>query len=379
MEARPLRRESTVNRIVLKALRPLSFVQVRRISAARRDDGDARVAGIYQEMERVFGVISPPVALHSPAPDMLAASWMLLYETLLVPGKVDRAAKEAVATAVSKGNACPYCVTVHGAMMQGLDRRKEAAAIADDRIEQIDDPTVRAISSWAKASASPETAAGHEPPFPAEHASEIVGVALVFHYFNRMVNVFLPDAPLPPGVPAAALGAVVPVLSRLMRSAYRNAAPPGATLDLLPEATHLLEPQLSPKLWWAADNPHIAQALARACAAVEAAGRRAVPTAVRELVLAELEAWDGRPKGPSRAWVEQAIRGLPADQQPAGRLALLIALASYQVDETAVAAFQAGDRTDATVVELASWASLTAAVHATTWTSIPRPAARTGL
>jgi hypothetical protein len=154
-----------------------------------------------------------------------------------------------------------------------------------------------------------------------------------------------------------------------MHAAYRKEAAPGASLGLLPAAP------LPAAFSWAHGNPHIAQALARASGAVEAAGRRSVPPGVRELVLAELAAWDGRPKGPSRAWVEEAVHALPADQRPAGRLALLVALASYQVDDSVVEAFQAGQPDDATLVELVSWASLAAAARVSEWMWVSAPSA----
>ena len=203
-----------------------------------RGDVDERVPAIYQEMERLFGVISPPVALHSPAPDMLAATWMIMSEALLVNGLVERNVKEAVATAVSVGNECPYCVTVHGTMMRSLGHGGDATALAHDRIADIADPDVRAVAGWVRANASSVAAVGDDakPPFAPEQTPEILGVALVFHYFNRMVNVFLPDAPMPPLAPNALVPVVLPVLGRFLRSAYRNRAPVGGTLRLLPEA-----------------------------------------------------------------------------------------------------------------------------------------------
>ena len=349
---------------IKKAVRPLTFSQVRWVSPVRRGgaDTDPRITTIYREMERVFGVISPPIALHSPAPDTLAAAWTLLYETLLVPGRIGRAEKEAIAMAISVGNACPYCVTVHGTMMQTLDHKQAANAIAADSAAAVTDPSVRAISAWARASVRADTAAANEPPFPIAHAADAVGVVLQFHYINRMVNVFLGDAPKPDFAPNAVLRVVRPMLSRLMYSGYQNEAPAGASLDLLPDAP------LPPTLWWAGSDPFIAQAVARADSAIEAAGRRSVPRAVRSLVLAELAGWEGQHKGPSRAWVEQSVRELPEPERPAGRLALLIALASYQVDETVIEAFRARQPSDAALVELASWASMAAAVRATTWT-----------
>lgn len=358
--------------LVRRVLRPLSFLQVRHVSPVRRGGGDARVGVIYGEMERLFGLISPPVALHSPVPDLLAATWMIMSETLLVEGTVDRRVKEAVATAVSVGNECPYCVTIHGTMLRSLGHDADATALADDRVTDVADPEVRAVSAWVRASANPAGAVGAagdevEPPSPPEQNAEILGVVLVFHYFNRMVNVFLPDAPLPPLAPAAILTVVLPVLGRFLRSAHRNTAPVGGTLKLLPEAP------LPTDLAWATDNRTIADALSRATAAYEQAGQHAVPAAVRDLVRAELAAWDGQPKGMSRAWVEESVRDLPTADQPAGRLALLIALASYQVDEGALDAFRATAPGDATLVELASWASFTAAVRATGRMVVAKP------
>lgn len=346
---------------IKKVMRPLTFAQIRWVTPDRTGGSDPRLARVYAEMDRVFGVISPPIALHSPAPDTLAAAWMVMYETLLAPGLVSRPAKEAIATAVSVGNTCPYCVTIHGTMMQTLDHKQAADAIAADSSAQIADPEVRAISAWARAAARADTAASHAPPFPASHAADAVGVVLQFQYFNRMVNVFLGDAPVPDGVPLAAMRVVRPMLSRFLRAGYRNEAPPGASLDLLPEA------QLPPALWWAAGNPTIAPAVARADAAVEAAGRRTVPPAVRSLVLSELLEWDGQPKGLSRAWVEQAIKAVPVPERPAARLALLVAMASYQVDSTVIEAYRARERSDRALVELTSWASMAAAVRATSW------------
>jgi AhpD family alkylhydroperoxidase len=347
-----------------KAVRPMTFSQVRWIRPLRRGGAgaDPRVTTIYAEMERVFGVISPPIALHSPAPDTLAAAWMLLYETLLVPGRIDRAAKEAIATAVSVANECPYCVTVHSTMMGTLDHKQAASALAADSAAQVADPVVRALGAWARGSVRADTAAAQMPPFPAAHAAEAVGIVLQFHYINRMVNVFLGDAPLPDFAPRAAMRVVRPMLSRLMHAGYQNEAAAGRSLELLPEAP------LAPALWWARSDPYIEQAVARADAATEAAGRRSVPRNVRTLVLAELAGWEGQQKGPSRAWVEQAVRELPEVERAAGRLALLIALASYQVDATVIEAFRARQPSDAALVELAAWASMAAAVRATSWT-----------
>ncbi len=83
--------------------------------------------------------------------------------------------------------------------------------------------------------------------------------------------------------------------------------------------------------------------------------------------MTELENWHGERRGPSREWVENAISGLPSSDQSAGRLALLTALASSQVDRSVVRMFRASRPDDSTLVELAAWASFSAARRVGAW------------
>ncbi|MDH6124911.1 carboxymuconolactone decarboxylase family protein [Kitasatospora sp. GP82] len=320
---------------VLRSALRRSLGQVRHVSPVRVPRAGERVGRIYAELEREFGMLAPPVALHSPAPEVLAACWMLLRETLVATGSVDRAVKEAVATAVSGANSCPYCVEVHGMTLRQL---LDPAG-----------PELGAVAEWARSG-------GARPaPFPAAHAPELVGVAVTFHYLNRMVNIFLPESPLPTGAPPALRTRATGLLGRFLGPAARRHWAPGGSLDLLPSAA------LPADLAWAAATPSVAGAFARAAAAAESAGARTVPEPVRGLVRAELAGWDGRPKGPSRAWVNDAVAGLPPAQRAVGRLALLTALASYQVDQSIVADFRQERPGDTALIELTFWAAFAAA------------------
>jgi AhpD family alkylhydroperoxidase len=346
--------------LVRTALRR-SNPQIRYITAVRPAAARDQVAAVYAQLERDFGMLAPPVVLHSPAPGPLAACWLMLRETLVASGRADRAAKEAVAAAVSFGNTCPYCVEVHAAMLHGLAHGPDAAAIAAGQIESIASQGIRGIATWALASGQLESAASSSRPFPREHTAEILGVAVTFQYLNRMVNVFLGDSPVPPGVPAAARRGVGHLLGRFMAKTARERPEPGASLDLLPAAP------LPDDLAWAAGSASIEGALGRACAAVDAAGSRSVPEPVRDLVLARLASWDGRPVGRSPGWADSAVSGLAAAQRPAGRLALLTALASFQVVPSDVDAFLAEQPGDQALVELTAWASLAAARRVGSW------------
>jgi AhpD family alkylhydroperoxidase len=348
--------------LVRAGLRGLGTMQVRQVRGVPFGAANGDVARIYREIERDFGVLALPVVLHAPAPDVLAASWLMLRETYLVAGLVPRAQKEAVSTAVSEGNNCPFCTTMHSSMLRDLVGNRDGA---------ISDPAARAAGDWATANATSGTGAGHPVPFPVEHAPEMVGIAVLLQYLNRMVNIFLGELPLPPHAPTSSLGVVRRVLVWLMRSAQGRGPRPGTSLDLLPEAP------LPADLRWAAGSPAIAEAYARAAAAIERAGRRSIPPEVRELVLERLSRWDGRPVGLSRAWVEDAVAALPAQRRPAGRLALLTALASYQLDQSVIDGFRAEHPDDHSLIELTSWASLAAARRVGSWMRIRTEPAET--
>lgn len=351
-----------VPRIATRGMRGLALAQIRYVTPVRPGRATGVAERVYRQMEREFGVLAPPVALHAPAPEAMAAAWLMLRETLLAPGRVDRAVREAVAAAVSAANACPYCVSVHSATLHGLVGGRDARAVAEGRTEQVADARVRAAARWAAAGmARPGSGEVRPAPFSPDQAPEYAGVAVVFQYLNRMVNTFLEDAPMPPSAPRAGLGMVQHVLSGMIRSAGRRIGEAGASLDLLPQAP------VPPDLAWARANRSIAQAFARAADAVERAARDSVPRSVRELVQAELEVWDGRPRGLSRDWVTRPIAALPQPDRAAGRLALLVAFASHQIDASIIEAYRARHPQDADLVALASWSALSTARKCGTW------------
>jgi hypothetical protein len=318
----------------------LGSKQIRFVSPVAARTEQPLVARVYRQLERDFGLLAPPVALHAGAPETLAACWTMLRETMVVPGLVPRSTKEAVATAVSAANACTYCVAVHNATFDVFLGRRSAETV---------DPATESITAWA--------AGGERPtnPVPAEHIPELVGVATLLHYLNRMVTLFLLDVPLPPGVPGIALGRVSHVLGRVIREAADRGPEPGASLDLLPPA-----PFCPVDLAWTAGNATIAEAFVRASHAIERAGEHSVAEPVRALLTAELAGWRGEKRGPSRAWVDTAVLPLPVEHRAAGRLALLTAFAPYQADDSIIDACHHGDQT---LLELTSWAGMAAARH----------------
>ncbi|MFC6079820.1 carboxymuconolactone decarboxylase family protein [Sphaerisporangium aureirubrum] len=334
---------------------PGTMSQVRYVTPVRPRGAPELVTRVYAQVAEDFGMLAPPMLLHSPAPEALAAAWCVLRESLLARGRAGRAAKEVVATAVSAGNTCPYCVDVHQATLSGLLGPARAVELADD-------PALLGVDEWAWSLGTRDSAAPLDPPVPAEQAAELAGVAVTFHYLNRMVNVFLGDSLLPPQVPARARGGLLRMFGLVMRPMARRGAVPGRSLELLPAAPPAAD------LAFADGAPHVAGAFARAAHAIDEIGRRSVPSPVRALVAAELAAWDGRPPGLGRGWADGPVSGLPPEHRAAGRLALLTAMASYQVDAAVVDAFRAGAPQDRALVELTSWAAMAAAREVGSWT-----------
>jgi AhpD family alkylhydroperoxidase len=316
--------------------------QIRYVSPIPPAKATGLVRKVYVQTERDFGMLAPPVALHSSAPGPLAAVWVMLRETLVAPGNASRAEKEAVAAAVSDVNSCPYCVTIHSAAARGLPA----------------EPGLHEVARWARSTGRPGTG----QLAPTANFAELAGVAVTFHYLNRMVSVFLPDSPLPARLPKPAGGWFMRVLGSVMVS---GTPVPGTALDLLPEAP------LPDEFVWAAGESRVATALASAAAALEDAGAAILPPRVREFVCDRLRGWDGHPPGPSRAWADTEVAGLAVSERPAGRLAILTAQAPYQIGPDVIEDFRSSGRGrragDDELVGLTAWASMAAARTAGSW------------
>lgn len=331
--------------LLSRAGRAGARAHVRHVSVMPPAQAGEQVARVYAQLERDFGMLAPPIALHSAAPGPLAAAWTMLRETMLSPGLLGRAEKESVAVAVSDANACPYCTEVHSILLYGL-----TGGSPGTDLEQL--------TGWVRDSAAGRPVTG-PPPVTAGQVPELIGTVVTFQYLNRMVDVFLADSPIPAGVPPQLRGFIRRVAGRFLRPVVRRTTLPGASLELLPAAAPPADQS------WTAGNRIVGEAFARAAAAIEAAGRRSVPDPVRELVTTMLDdrlgRRAGRPDGPGAGWVNDAVATLPHGDRAAGRLALLAAFSSYQVGDSVIEEFRRYRSDDQSLVEAVSWASLAAA------------------
>lgn len=315
-------------RMTLRAAVRRSLRQVLHVRPVAPRAARGTTSALYRQVERDFGVLAPPVALLTPAPECAVATWTALRESLLVPGRTARSTREAVATSVSRGNNCPYCVEVHGATLGSLD-----AGVEDSWTPLTDDPAERA---------------------------ELGAVALTFQHINRLVNVFLPESPLPAFAPSPVRGPLRRATGAII-AAGAGRPVSGSALELLPEAAR--RASAPEDLAWASGEPRVLRALTAATAAVDAAGERALPGRVRGLLHRHLREHGAGPAGVSRSWVEETVQDLPPADRPLGRLVLLTARASYQVGDDTVAACREAGTDDPDLVRAVSWAAMAAARH----------------
>jgi AhpD family alkylhydroperoxidase len=309
-------------------------------------------AEVYEQMQADF-MPAPLIVLHSPMPKVMAGVWSMLRETLLA-GQA-RARKEAVAATVSKINECPYCVEAHTVMLHATSDHDLAGALLRGDYGSIHDPDLYSLVQWLLANRTPGTNGVLPPPFSYSDAPEMIGTAVAFHYINRMVNVFLGDTLLP--VPPALKGLTHRLYAATAGQKIVRYLPQGDSLKFVPQT------KLPDDFFWAAANPAVTGAFAGLAEVVEEAGKEVLPEKVRSLVSKCIQAWHGEEMGISRRWVEESVAALNDEHRPAARLALLTALASYQVDAGIIEDFQSQYLDDASLIAATAWASFTVARH----------------
>lgn len=310
------------------------------------------VGDVYAQLATDFGLARMPVFMTlSPAPDVLAAAWAVLRESL-VTGGAPRTGKEVVALAVSLANRCPFCVAAHTTLLHATGDHRLAETIAQGGVPA--DPGHARLLAWARATRIPGGAAAP----PAGPAHEYIGTAMAFHFINRIASALLTDDLLPAGLHRSRL--VRRAGGMALSRAVRRRAVPGASLPLL------AEPHTAPEPGWAAGTP-----VGTAFAALRTAACAGAPLGepARTAVTGAVAGWDGShpPIAPDPAG--RPLAGLPAGERAGARIALLTALAAYRVTDADVAAWREtvpGGGTDADLVRLVAFGAIAAVAHAET-------------
>ncbi|MEV4107817.1 carboxymuconolactone decarboxylase family protein [Nonomuraea sp. NPDC049695] len=310
--------------------------QFRYVTPVEPQAATGRVARVYAQLADDFRMARMPVFLTlSPAPEVLAATWAMLRESLLAGGE-SRTAREVVALGVSMANRCPFCVAAHTTLLHATGDHRLAETIAAGGTP--DDPRHAELLAWARSRRrTPET------------GPEIVGTALTFHFVNRIASALLTENLLPANLQKSRL--VRSVGGRAMSRAVRTRLPSGASLPLVADLPALPEPA-----WGAGTAVGAAYAALRAVART---GGELLGESARAAVTDAVAAWDGEHPPMGGAWLDGPLADVPAGERPGTRLALLVALAPYRVTDADVAAWR-GSRTDEDLVRLCAFAAASA-------------------
>jgi hypothetical protein len=226
---------------------------------------------------------------------------------------------------------------------------------------------VAALIDWAGSCPADTLSVPAHAPFSQREAPEIVGTAVCFHYFNRVVNVFLEQSP--PPLPSA-LGWARGIFERLAAKSLEGRMTDarrltGASFSLPSPA------DLPADLQWARTNGATAGAFARMAHVVDNVCSTFVPEQIRAFITARLARWNGERPPPGIAWATSAVQSLPELDGPLATLLLLTTFASHKVDARVVAAARPSFGTetdpDKPLLGAVAWAAFCAARRASTW------------
>ncbi|MEU5154581.1 DNA-binding protein [Glycomyces sp. NPDC021274] len=315
--------------------------QIRYVDPVDARQADGLVAEVYEQAKRELGAIGAPFQMLSPAPELLAAMWSLLRESLMVGGPEERLAKEVVATSIAVRNGCRFCTDAHTVLLHALGESVLAEGLRAGNPPKAWAP----LAEWA-------LDPGPEGPFKASAAPRFIGTVLVFEFITRLVQV-LAHNESPHPVTATRLGRSV--ASRTLRAAVMADLEPGASLALLEErpgwarGLRVREPE------WAAGSPvGLAYGTLRAYASSGPGllGGDAAEAVARTVGVRGDAVGEGLP---------ELVGGEGLEPGPAlgARLAVAAALAPAAVDETRVGAWRGEKHSDHCVVHLLAYGTMT--------------------
>ena len=333
----------------------LSLKTMRYVHAIPRRKASGLVAQVYDMIEQDF-FINGSLISRSKVPALMAGIWIAGRESVLVDDHLDRTTKEAMNAVLSQVNDCPYCGDMLISLVHAGGQHAAAAHIFAEGEAHIADATLSKRLAWVRSVATPGTAVHPPVPFTALELPEAIAALMAMSDINRFSHVVMDGSPVSAplglrGIKAAALRLV----GGELRSTHRVPLTPGRALPLLPPAS------LPADMQWAAPNARIAAAVARWTAVVEREASGVVSPAVRELLTRNLRAWKGDLMPISRSWLESELPALTGRDRAIARLALVLAKAPYQVDETLVRDVLNEDGCEERFIRILAWASFSGA------------------
>jgi len=329
----------------------LSVKTMRYVTAVPNREAKGLTKQVYDMIREDF-FKNGSLTSRSKVPELMAAIWTAGREAMLVEDKVDRTTKDAISAVLSQANDCPYCEDMLVSLVHAGGEHEAAQDIFAQNDLQGADATLQAQLKWVRAIATPGTDIIPPTPFSSEQLPEVLGTLMGMSDINRFSHVVMAASPV--GTPFG-LQTIKAAALRLFGSELevtrRVPLLPGRALPLLPSAP------LPNDMAWAKPNSRVAEALARWAAAVELEAVKAVSPDVRRAVETALGAWRGEKMPISRSWVEADVEGLGDADAAIARLAIVLAKAPYQVDETMAEAVIGTVPDETRFIRILAWAS----------------------
>ncbi len=333
----------------------LSLKTMRYVHAIPRRKATGLVSQVYDMIEEDF-FINGSLSSRSKVPALMAGIWTAGRESVLVDDRLDRTTKEAMNAVLSQVNDCPYCGDMLISLVHAGGEHEVASYVLAGSETAITDATLRKRLAWVRCVASPGPHTFSPAPFTAAELPEAIAALMAMSDINRFSHVVMDGSPVSAplglqGIKAAALR----LFGGELRATHVARLTPGRALALLAPAS------LPADMRWAIPNPRIADALARWTAVVESEASDVVSPAVRDLVACNLRDWKGELMPISRSWVDVEASVLTGQDRAIARLALVLAKAPYQVDETLVEDVLSEDRCEERFIRILAWASFSGA------------------
>jgi len=333
----------------------LSVKTMRFVRAVPAGQAEGLTKEVYDMIREDF-FKNGSLTSRSKVPELMAAIWTGGREAMLVEDKVDRTTKDAISAVLSQINDCPYCEDMLVSLVHAGGKHEAAGDIFEQNALSATDIDLRECLEWVRAIATPGDNDIPPNPFTADQLPEVFGTLMGMSDINRFSHVVMEDSPIDAPYGLRAIKAfALRLFGSELEVTRRVALEPGRALPLLPPAA------LPKDMEWARPNPRVADALARWTAAVERNAEGVISKAVRRTVESALRDWNGEQMPISRSWIDAEVTELQGADRDIAKLAIVLAKAPYQVDESMAQAVLGDDRDEERFIRILAWASFTGA------------------
>ena len=319
-------------------------------------NADGLLREVLVQSQRDF-FINGTITSHAASPVLVAGMWMAGREIALVNGHLSAWLKKAMGAALSEVNKCPYCEDMLLSLTFGANEKSLANALKENDLNRIKNEKIKKIMEWVKASSTKYSKTLEEPPFTPAEMPEALGTLIVFGYTNRISDYTLNGSP----VPWIGRDISLKLFGVELQESVQMDLKPGDSLDLLPEE------QFPDDMEWCLSNTLVSDSLARWNRVLEDNIAEVLSPESIDCIRENLQDWEGGLSPVSRGWVEDEVKSISASERNKARVALLVAKASYQIDDSLIQQLVSEGMNEFDLISLGAWSAFMGAKTVANW------------